>query len=245
MERVVPGVWRMGSEMVCWYLVEEQGRLTAIDGGVAGFASTLEEDLGALGFALDDVDAIVLTHGDADHTGVAPALQRAGAKVLVHADDERALRKPALKSGDAAAHNFMLNAWRPPVLRTAFHVIRRSGGKVSSVKGAATFADGDELDVPGGIRVTHTPGHTAGHCVLLAPQHRVLFAGDQLCTHPWMTGDGTPQLMPRFYNVDDAATFAMLDRVEPLDADVVCVGHGAPFHGSPAEAVASARRARG
>jgi glyoxylase-like metal-dependent hydrolase (beta-lactamase superfamily II) len=113
---------------------------------------------------------------------------------------------------------------------------------VSGVAGAETFGDGVELDVPGHLRVTHTPGHTPGHCVILAPEHRVLFAGDQLCTHPWMTGDGTPQLMPRFYNIDNEATRAALERVESLDADVVCVGHGLPFRGTPAEAVASARR---
>jgi glyoxylase-like metal-dependent hydrolase (beta-lactamase superfamily II) len=167
--------------------------------------------------------------------------------VLIHEADDAALRRPALKGGDAAPHHFLLNAWRPPVLRTAFHVLRRSGGRTPVVEGAETFSGGEELDVPGRIRVTHTPGHTPGHCVLLAPGHRVLFAGDQLCTHPWMTGDGSPQLMPRFYNVDDRATLAALDRVEALDgaADVVCVGHGAPFHGTVAAAVASARAGRG
>jgi hypothetical protein len=81
--------------------------------------------------------------------------------------------------------------------------------------------------------------------VLLAPRHRALFAGDQLCTHPVLTGDGAPQLMPRFFNVDNDATLRALDRVEGLDgqADLVCVGHGAPYAGGVGAAVASARRA--
>ena len=32
-----------------------------------------------------------------------------------------------------------------------------------------------------------------------------------------------------------------LDALEPLEADVVAFGHGEPFRGSPAAAVASAR----
>ena len=244
MERIAPGVWRMGSDMVSWYLVEEGGRLTAIDGGLRGFAGALEADLAAIGFTPKDVDAVVLTHSDADHTGVAPALQQAGARVFVHADDDATLRKPGPKGGDAGPQHFLLNAWRPSTLQITAHVLRRAGGRPLPVKGAETFQDGAELDVPGRIRVTHTPGHTPGHCVLLAPEHRVLFAGDQLCTHPVLTGDGAPELMPRFFNVDHDAARLALTHVAPLDgqADLVCVGHGAPFDGGVAAAVESARR---
>ena len=244
MERIAAGVWRMGSEMVSWYLVEEGGRLTAVDGGLRGFAGSLEAELASIGFAVADVEAVVLTHSDADHTGVAPALQRAGARVLVHADDDATLRKPQPKGGDAGPQHFLLNAWRPSTLKITTHVLRRAGGLPLPVKGAETYADGAELDVPGRLRVVHTPGHTPGHCVLLAPEHRVLFAGDQLCTHPVLTGDGAPALMPRFFNVDDAASREALALVEPLDgqADLVCVGHGAPFGGGVAAAGASARR---
>ena len=243
MEQIADRVWRMGSDMVSWYLLEEGGRLTAVDAGLRGFASTLDADLESIGFTQRDVEAVVLTHSDGDHTGVARALQQAGARVLVHPDDHATLNRPRLKGGDAGPQHFLANAWRPSTLQITAHVLRRAGGPPLAIKGAEDFADGDVLDVPGALRVVHTPGHTPGHCVLLAPGHRVLFAGDQLCTHPVLTGDGGPQLMPRFFNVDHDATHEALARVEPLDgeADLVCVGHGAPFDGV-AKAVASARR---
>lgn len=243
MERIADGVWRTGSEMVSWYLVEEGGRLTAVDAGLRGFASTLEADLASIGFTPADVEAVVLTHSDADHTGVAPVLRDAGARVLVHAGDEATLRRPQLKGGDAGPQHFLRNAWRPSVAQITAHVLRRAGGRPLPVEGAETYADGDVLDVPGRLRAVHTPGHTPGHCVLLAPRHRVLFAGDQLCTHPVLTGDGAPELMPRFFNVDDGAAREALDLVEPLDgeADLVCVGHGEPFAGGVGAAVTSAR----
>ena len=247
MEAIAPGVWRLGSEMVSWYLVEEGGRLTAVDAGLRGFAGSLEADLASIGFAPGDVEAVVLTHSDGDHTGVARTLQQAGARVLVHAADDATLRRPAPKGGDAAPRQFLQNAWRPSLVRISVHVLRRAGGPPLPVKDAETYGDGDTLDVPGRLRAVHTPGHTPGHCVLLAPEHGVLFAGDQLCTHPVLTGDGAPQLMPRFFNVDHRATLAALDRVEPLDgeAGLVCVGHGEPFAGGVAAAVASARAAAG
>ena len=245
MEQIADRVWRLGSDMVSWYLLEEGGRLTAVDGGLRGFAHTLEADLASIGSAQADVEAVVLTHSDGDHTGVVRALQGAGARVLVHPDDHATLNRPRLKGGDAGPQHFLANAWRPSLLQITAHVLRRAGGPPLGIRGVETYADGDVLDVPGALRVVHTPGHTPGHCVLLAPGHRVLFAGDQLCTHPVLTGDGEPQLMPRYFNVDNDATLAALDRVEPLDgeADVVCVGHGAPYAGGIGAAVASARHA--
>lgn len=245
MEQIADRVWRMGSDMVSWYVLEEGGRLTAVDAGLRGFASTLEADLASIGFTLADVEAVVLTHSDGDHTGVARALQSAGARVLVHADDHATLNRPRLKGGDAGPQHVLANAWRPSLVQITVHVLRRAGGTPLAIKGVETYADGAVLDVPGGLRAVHTPGHTPGHCVLLAPGHRILFAGDQLCTHPVLTGDGQPQLMPRYFNVDNDATLRSLDRVESLDgqADLVCVGHGAPYSGSVAAALASARQA--
>jgi glyoxylase-like metal-dependent hydrolase (beta-lactamase superfamily II) len=99
---VAPRVTRMGTSLVNWYVVEDRGRLTVVDAGLPRFADDLERRLAAIGHRPSDVDAVVLTHSDSDHTGVAPTLREAGARVLIHAADEKSLRKPGPKSGDAA-----------------------------------------------------------------------------------------------------------------------------------------------
>ena len=38
---IAPGVHRLGSSLVNWYLVEEGGRLTAVDAGLPGYRKTL------------------------------------------------------------------------------------------------------------------------------------------------------------------------------------------------------------
>ena len=81
----------------------------------------------------------MLTHGDADHTGIAPVLQRSGARVLVHEDDDHQLRHPGPKGGDASTINFLRNVWRPSTLKISFHVLSRFGGKPAKVEGAETF----------------------------------------------------------------------------------------------------------
>ena len=82
--------------------MEDGGRLTAVDAGLPGFKGSLSSDLATVGCALGDVEAVVLTHSDADHTGLAAAFREAGARVLIHSDDEPKLRRPGPKSGDAS-----------------------------------------------------------------------------------------------------------------------------------------------
>lgn len=240
---VAPGIYGLGSEQVNWYLVEEAGRWSAVDAGLPGFAKTLADDLAAIGIGLEEIEAVVLTHSDGDHTGLAPRLREAGARVLIHSADDATLRKPGPKGGDASAGNILKNLWRPATLKVLGHTLRYGGAKLPKVEGAETFADADVLDVPGRLRVIHTPGHTPGHCALLAPSHRALFAGDALIDHHLVTKGRGPQIMPTFTNVDSAQALASLDALAAVDAaaDLVLFGHGEPWHDGARAAVASAR----
>ena len=241
---VVPGVHALGSPAVVnWYLVEEDGRLTAVDAGLPGFKKDLDRDLEAIGRTRADVEAVVLTHSDADHTGLASTLRESGARVLIHAEDDAALRKPGPKSGDASPIHLVPHLWRPRLWRITLDMAVAGGARPPKVEGAETFAGGDVLDVPGRPRVVHTPGHTPGHCVLLFEDPSALFVGDALCTLNLLTGDTGAQVMPSAFNVSTDRCFESLSAIEALEADVVLPGHGDPWGDSPAAAAASARRA--
>jgi glyoxylase-like metal-dependent hydrolase (beta-lactamase superfamily II) len=237
---IVPGVYGLGSEMVNWYVVEDAGRLTAVDAGIPGFAQTLEQDLKSIGHAPEDVAALVLTHSDADHTGVAPQLQEAGAQVYVHSADEATLRKPGPKKGDASPRHLLKYLRRPTALRTMAHLARGGAARPPKVEGAETFEDAAVLGVPGSPTVVATPGHTPGHAAIHFPKYGVLFVGDALCTWNPITGKLGPQRFPSALNVSNARARESLDRIESLDAEALLVGHGEPFRGSPAAAVSAA-----
>lgn len=240
---VVPGVYRLGTSLVNWYVVEEGGRLTAVDAGLSGFGKTLREDLRALGHGPEDVEAVVLTHADADHTGLVPALHESGARVLVHAADDAALRSPGPKSGDASPRHLLAHLWRLRFWRTMGHMARRGGAKPPKFEGAETFAGTEVLDVPGSPRVIPTPGHTPGHCALHFETRGALFAGDALCMLNPLTGATGPQVMPSAFNVDTGAAFSALEAIEGLEPSVVLPGHGEPWLDGPSEAVRLARAA--
>jgi glyoxylase-like metal-dependent hydrolase (beta-lactamase superfamily II) len=241
---IADGLYGLGSEVVNWYLVEDGGRLTAVDAGLPKFRETLEADLQAIGHSPGDVEAVVLTHSDSDHTGVAATMRDAGARVLIHTADDGTLRKPGPKTGDAApARALRQLAWRPRFWKVMGHMTRAGGAKPPKIEGADTFADGDVLDVPGRPRAVHTPGHTDGHCALLFEDMRTLFVGDSLCTWNMFTGRLGPQLMPKQTNVSTSQARESLAAIEPLDASLLLPGHGEPWHGTPAAAVAQARAA--
>src|SRR3954451_24432647 len=133
--QVAEGVTPMGTEIVNWYVVEDSGRLTAVDAGLPGYGRNLETDLRTAGYRLGDVEAVVLTHSDSDHMGMDAQMRDAGARVLIHGDDEPKLRKPGPKSGDGAPKNVVPLMWLPSFWRFMGHMARAGGAKTPPAEG--------------------------------------------------------------------------------------------------------------
>jgi glyoxylase-like metal-dependent hydrolase (beta-lactamase superfamily II) len=238
---VAPGIHRLGHEKVNWYLLEESGRFVAVDAGLPGFKDDLDNDLAELEIPADAIEAVILTHSDADHTGLVTALRGLGARVLIHSADEAKLRKPGPKSGDAAPINVLPQLWRPTLWGMMAVMARNGGSRPPAVAGAATFGDDDVLDVPGSPRVIPTPGHTPGHCAFLFESHGALFVGDAMCTWNPITGRRGPQLMPKSFNQSNQQALHSLNALEPLEAQTIFFGHGQPWTGGVGAAVGEAR----
>jgi glyoxylase-like metal-dependent hydrolase (beta-lactamase superfamily II) len=234
---IASGVHRLGTEWVNWYLVESGGKVTVVDTAVPGYYPQLEPALRAIGRRPQDIEAIVLTHSHNDHVGCAERIRsETGARVLAPAGEAAVIRGEA-KPGQPAG--VLSNLWRPALVRFVLHAMRNGGAKVTPVAELATYEGPQALDVPGSPRAIPTPGHSPDHHSLHFPEHGVLLAGDAMASVPWVSGSTDPQLHP--FGEDRARMPAALDALEPLEADVVAFGHGEPFSGSPAAAVAAAR----
>lgn len=224
-----------------WYLVEEDGRLTAVDAGLPRFKGSLSSDLAGLGYGLQDIEALILTHPDADHIGIAPFLREQGVRVLIHSTDDPKLRKPGPKSGDASPRNMVTQLWRPTLWMMLGGLIAGGAARPRGVEDAEVFGYDDVLDVPGSPRVIATPGHTAGHCAFHFQSRNALFVGDAMCTWNPLTWGRGPQVMPHGFNESDDQARQSLEAIEGVDADVVFPGHGEPWREG---AAAAAKRAR-
>jgi glyoxylase-like metal-dependent hydrolase (beta-lactamase superfamily II) len=234
------GVWRLGTELVNWYLVDDGGRLTVVDAGAPKYRPQLDAALAWLGRSLGDVAAIVLTHAHSDHIGFAEELRgETGVPVYIHGSDERLATtgKPSAKNEASALSALRFSS----VYRLIWHLGRNGALKVNPVREVRTFDDGELLDVPGGLRVVHTPGHTAGHCAFHLERDGVLVAGDALCTLNPVTGARGPQLMPRSLNLSSATCLDSLTKIQDVEVDVAVFGHGEPWRDGVAAAVERAR----
>lgn len=230
------GVVRLGTDLCNWFLFEDGGGVVVVDAGFPDYRPQLEPGLARLGRTKDELMAVVVTHGHADHVGIAEQLrQELGLPVWVHEDDAQ-LAQSAAGRGKTEA-SFFPYYRHPQALRFLTHF--STSGKPQPIAEVKTYADGDEL--PGGLRAIHTGGHTAGHSVIHHPSRRVLFAGDLLCTVNPLTGARGPQLLPRPLNLSSATMLDSLTKLESLDVGAILVGHGETWTQGAAAAVARAR----
>jgi glyoxylase-like metal-dependent hydrolase (beta-lactamase superfamily II) len=236
MPEVVPRIRRVGQELVNAYLVEDGGEVVIVDAGAPAYWRLLPGELGAMGRTLDDVRAVLLTHGHVDHVGFAERARRAGVPVRVHAQDA------ALARGEAPNNYRIHGPLRPlPILRFLMYFARQGLLRVPHVQEVGTFDDGATLDVPGAPRVIHVPGHTPGSSALHFPGHDALFSGDAINTFAVTSGRAGPQLSP--FNADREQAFESLGRLGAVPARHLLPGHGAPWRDGVSAAVEQAKRA--
>jgi glyoxylase-like metal-dependent hydrolase (beta-lactamase superfamily II) len=232
---IAESLHRLGSSLVNSYLVEDAGLVTIIDAGLPGYWRDLPTELAAMGRSLDDVRAVVLTHGDTDHVGFAERLRlERGVPVFVHElDAARAhgeVKKPA-------------SGWGPvkigPLLGFLAYSGRRGGLRVPPVREVMTFGDGATLDVPGAPRVIHLPGHTPGSVGLHVPAVDAVFLGDAFTTRSVLSGELGPRLAP--FTLEPSQARSSLAKLDGLQATWVLPGHGDAWSGGLTEAVREIR----
>jgi glyoxylase-like metal-dependent hydrolase (beta-lactamase superfamily II) len=233
--QVADGIHRLTRGVVNFYLVEDGGKLTLVDAGAPGDWETFVRAVGSLGRALDDLDAVLLTHAHSDHTGFAErARTDADAAIWIHLADAETARSGKPPKNQAGVGRYLL---RPEAYRTLFGLMRRKALKIVPIHEVSTFGDGETIDVPGRPRVVHTPGHTEGSCAILLERQRVLVTGDALTTRNPLTGRTGPQIAPDGLNRDSAQALRSLDALASLPADLVLPGHGEPWTEGIEEAV--------
>jgi glyoxylase-like metal-dependent hydrolase (beta-lactamase superfamily II) len=165
------GVFRiptLGDFINSFAFVDDDGQVTLVDCGIAKAPPRIVAGLAAIGKAPGDVTRIILTHAHADHVGGARRMLDAASAngVEVHEDDV-----PFVRAGRNA----------PAAQATAGRLLGRGPmSRFETVPIVGELVDGQVLDVAGGLRVVHTPGHTPGHVSLLHEDSGVLITGDAI-----------------------------------------------------------------
>lgn len=219
MKRITQGVYLMEEMRGCnaYLLVSEVG-LTLVDTGLASDVSRMVTQIEKAGLDPSDLRSIVVTHAHADHIGgLAGLVQRFGSDVIAHQ-----LEVPYIEGVENLPSRTRLQ-------KTMTWLRDRFAKADVGTKVSRHLQDGENLDVLGGMRVIHTPGHTPGSVSLFHEEKGVLFCGDLLFNGHPLTGRGGLRYAPQAFSVDPDEVPRSAQKLAPLSIKALCMGHGEPI----------------
>ncbi|HEY0757030.1 MAG TPA: MBL fold metallo-hydrolase [Ktedonobacteraceae bacterium] len=241
---VVPGIWKITIPIpfplrtVNVYALVGSAGWVLIDAGMgtpearAAFAAGLER----AGLSVANLQALVLTHHHPDHIGLSGELQeQSGARVYMHAIDERSLRiiwdGTMPERFGRVSHFFQQHGLENTHLwytQTDPKAVR----SILNVPPHEMFTlveDGERLELADeNYRVIWVPGHSDGQIVFFRERDGIFLAADHVL--PRITPNvGLYSQGDRMNPLDDYLN--SLHKVEKLPASLVLPGHGEPFEG--------------
>lgn len=228
------------TDLVNWTLVTDETGVMLIDTGFPGNRDDVLQSLRELGFGIEDLRAILLTHAHIDHFGSAIWFAEThGTPVYCHAAEVGHAKREYLEQ--ASPVDIAKHIWRPRYLTWSVAITRKGGMLRDGIPTAQALTEDVAATLPGTPMAIPTPGHTGGHCSFLVDG--VLVSGDALVTgHPLSTRGG-PQLLPGLFNHDQDGCVRSLSALGLLDTEVLLPGHGPVWRGSIRDAAEAAARA--
>ena len=221
------------------YLVEDDDGLLLVDTGLPRSRAQLLQALSLIGRTIDDVRAVVLTHGHFDHVGTAEHLRSThGIPVYCHPDDAH-----------IAAHPYSYGRERTPFVYPLLHpravpglIAMTAAGalEVRGIRDTLPLTPEVAATLPGAPLLVPTPGHTKGHVALHFEDRDAVISGDALVTLDPYTGQPGPQVVARAATADMDTALASLTALRATGVRTVLPGHGFPWRAGVESAVAQA-----
>ena len=220
------------------HLVADDTGVMLIDAGFPGSRDDVLASLRQLGFGVDDLRAILLTHAHIDHFGSAIWFAKThGTPVYCHADEVGHAKREYLEQAspvDVAAHALaaalaeVVGGDQPQGCVHARRHPDRAGADRGRRRRTARCADG------------HPEPGTHRRALLVRRRRRAgqrRRAGDGASRSPPATG---PQLLHKVFNHDQEGCVRSLAALAMLETDVLVPGHGPVWRGPIREAAAQA-----
>jgi glyoxylase-like metal-dependent hydrolase (beta-lactamase superfamily II) len=216
------------------YLLTQDKELALFDTGlnIPGSYEMLEKDLASIGFRIDDIRHIFLTHVHTDHCSMAGLLRKkTNAKIYLSAaafEEYQHFRQA--KSAVRQARKFYSTQGM------SSHQIDAVIEEFDDMRSIIAEFDTDDYLQDREVRefsswefeVIFTPGHAAGHVCFFFRKEEILLAGDHIL--PYIAPSLNPNIFD--YNFRPLQTYLdSLNVIEKLPSVTIHPGHGNSFNG--------------
>ncbi|MHA7209775.1 MBL fold metallo-hydrolase [Arthrobacter sp. MDT1-65] len=236
---IAPGIHFLEHARTNVYLVEDDDAVLLVDTGLPRSRALLLEALSRIGRSVEDIRAVVLTHGHFDHVGTAEHLRSAyGIPVYCHPDDAFIAAHPYRYERERSPFLYPLRY--PRAIPGLLSMAAAGAATVKGLEGTLPLTPEAAAALPGAPLLIPTPGHTRGHCGLHFPDRDAVISGDALVTRDPYTGRPGPQVVARAATADFATALRSLEALRATSAGVVLPGHGFPWLAGVDSAVAQA-----
>ena len=213
------------------YLVDEEP-ITLIDTGVKTDTSfqVLTDSLRRLGYGIEDIKRILITHGHLDHYGQAKRISAlSGAEVYIHAEAHQRIQSMARFTRHVASVLLQNGAPKDSVEETLGYMewAQQWGEPLDDVH---FINEGDEIRFKTMVlRPIHCPGHSPGLLCFYLKEKGILISGDHLLKeispnpliNPSQKKGEPPNTSLKHY-------LNSIRRIDGLEVSLVLPGHGEP-----------------
>jgi glyoxylase-like metal-dependent hydrolase (beta-lactamase superfamily II) len=214
------------------YLVNEEP-ITLIDTGVKTNTSfkTLDDSLRRLGYTIEDIGRILITHGHLDHYGQAKRISAlSGAEVYIHAKEYQRIRSIA-QFRRRVASVLMQNGTPKESVELIIQYMESAQQWADPLDEVHFLEEGDEIFFKNMIfRPIHCPGHSPGLLCFYLDEKGILISGDHLLKEIFSNPIIDPPqkgMGPR--NTSLKQYLHSIRKIESLKVSLVLSGHGEPI----------------
>jgi len=215
------------------FFVDEPPR-TLVDSGIKTEACfiALKEGLETIGFNLNSIERILITHGHIDHYGQAKRLSSlSGASIYIHPIEYGRIRSILHSLG--FLKSIMLRNGIPITwVNEAIQYIESAQNLADPLEEAFFLNDGDPIPFASMIwKTIHCPGHSPGLICFHWPEKKILFTGDhilkEITPNPILN---VQESRPPFRYPSLKEYLTSLEKVEKLEISLILPGHGEEIH---------------
>lgn len=215
------------------FFVDEPPR-TLVDAGIKTEASfeALKKGLEEIGFGLNAIERILITHGHIDHYGQAKRLSSlSGAPIYIHSKEYGRTRS-ILHSLGFLKSVLLRNGAPKALVDEAIHFIESAQTLADPLEEAIFLNDGDSISFRSMTwRTLHCPGHSPGLVCFYWPEKKILFTGDHLLKEitPNPILNVSENIFPlRYPSLREYLT--SLENIERMALSLLLPGHGEEIH---------------